>query len=173
MKYQHQIVLKPGSLAEGVSPILLAPIIVTDDVDNLEVIEETIDEDEDPEDVPTEDLWTTALAQDTFEAEILTLLDQGAQHSKKIPLAECSNVDGHLYFRNRRYVPDFEPLHTRLIRVNHDTLAAGHPGRGKTFGLVTRQFWWPKMFRTIKKYVRNCRSCYRAKARRHAYQGWL
>ena len=141
-------------------PVILAPIIVHDPPE-----EATDDE------IPFDRLWETALADDTFEAEILSLLKRGVRHSKKIPLVECSKRDGHLYFRDRRYVPDSEELQNKLLLLNHDVPAAGHPDKGKTYELISKNYYWPNMSRKIKRYVRNCHDCVRAKAQLHAYQG--
>ena len=160
LRYQNQVVLKPHNLAPE---IRLRPIVETrTPTPSFDSDEPSLDE-----------LWEAGLAVDTFETEILTLLRRGVRHSRKIPLAECSERNEHLYFRDRRYVPDSDALKARLIRECHDTPAAGHPGRGKTYQLVSRVFWWPNMFRTVKRYVRNCHSCFRAKSQPHAYQGWL
>ena len=66
LKYQHQVVLKPENLGPGVRPVLLAPMIIRDPP------EEVVDDE-----TPLDRLWETALAEDTFEAEILSLLERG------------------------------------------------------------------------------------------------
>ena len=114
------MVLKAKNLVEGVAPkttelrhklepILLAPTVIRDLPEDVEPVEEE-DLNADPNDTPLEDLWQQALENDEFEQEILGLLRNGVRFSKKIPLAECTEHNGHLYFRYRRYVPDSEVL---------------------------------------------------------------
>ena len=180
VKYQNQTVLKahnltpevipekfnieimnPGSDLNISKPLHLNPIN-TPDPDG--------DEDDSP---PLEELWNTAREHDQFEVEILNLLQQGIRRSRKIPLAECEDKNGKLYFRDRRYVLDYDPLRLRLIDECHRKIHAGHPGRTKTYALLSRHFWWPRMYDSVKRYVRNCHGCSRNKASRDTYQGWL
>jgi hypothetical protein len=53
--------------------------------------------------------------------------------------------NGIITFRERLYVPRNAPLREQIIRVNHDSTSAGHPGRYKTAELVTRNYWWPRV----------------------------
>ena len=45
---------------------------------------------------------------------------QGIPHSKEISLLECQLRDGHLYFRDRLYVPENE-LRLLLLKSTHDS----------------------------------------------------
>ena len=40
--------------------------------------------------------------------------------------------------------------------MHHDLPSAGHPGRWKTYELVSRNYWWPEMTIFVKKYVIGC-----------------
>jgi hypothetical protein len=53
-----------------------------------------------------------------------------------------------------------------VIRDHHDTAAAGHPGRDKTYELVSRHYFWPGMRGDIERYVAGCDRCQRTKAKR-------
>ncbi len=48
-----------------------------------------------------------------------------------------------------------------IIAQFHDHVTAGHPGIKKTKELVLREYWWPKMKKTIKAYVKGCEVCQR------------
>ncbi|KAH0603597.1 uncharacterized protein H6S33_007256, partial [Morchella sextelata] len=61
------------------------------------------------------------------------------------------------------YVPDYDPLKLRILQLYHDAASAGHPGREKTFELVSRDYYWPLMRNYIARYVRNCHTCQRSK----------
>ena len=47
--------------------------------------------------------------------EILTCLQQGAQHQRKITLADCVDDSGHLTYRNCLYVSEHQPLRLHLM----------------------------------------------------------
>ncbi|KAG3231558.1 hypothetical protein PI124_g23345 [Phytophthora idaei] len=43
----------------------------------------------------------------------------------------------------------------------HDAPTAGHPGREKTYVLLTRDFYWNHQYKWVRKYVRACEVCQR------------
>ncbi|KAG3127041.1 hypothetical protein PI126_g22047 [Phytophthora idaei] len=45
----------------------------------------------------------------------------------------------------------------------HDTPTAGHPGREKTYVLLTRDFYWNHQYKWVRKYVRACEVCQRVR----------
>ena len=49
--------------------------------------------------------------------------------------------------------------------------AAGHPGRERTFELLTGKYFWPSMRKDVERFVANCHICRRTKPRRHAFHG--
>ena len=105
----EEVAPKTTELGHELEPILLAPTVMRDLPEDVEPIEEE-DLNVNPNNTPLEDLWQQALENDEFEQEILGLLRNGVRFSKKIPLAECTEHDGYLYFRYKRYVPDLEVL---------------------------------------------------------------
>ena len=56
------------------------------------------------------------------------------------------------------------PLREALLRECHDSPYMGHRGTNKTYLAMRKLFYWPKMARSIDKYVRSCKACNRAKA---------
>lgn len=62
----------------------------------------------------------------------------------------------------RLYVP-YE-LIPKLLNSNHDVPSAGHLGIEKTFERLSRLYYWPKMYETVREYVGNCHPCKSAKA---------
>ena len=115
---------------------------------------------EDQEPRSTLELWDAGYEADTWEQEILNLLRApGTQHSRDVSLTECTEVNGHLYYRGRRFVPDYAPLRKRLIYLHHDIVASGHKGRERTHEVLSRTYWWDGMMRDVAKYVRNCHLC--------------
>ena len=143
LEYQFQTVLKRQNLDPEilVNPICLCPMHIVEDEDER----------------PTLELWQVGYDSDPFEKKILALLRApGTQRSKEVSLTECTEVDEHLYYRERRYVPDFAPLRKRLLMLHHDILASGHKGRERTYEALARTYWWPDMVADIARYVRNC-----------------
>jgi hypothetical protein len=49
--------------------------------------------------------------------------------------------NGLITFRERVYVPIHAKLREDIIRENHDSTFAGHPGRYKTAELITHNYW--------------------------------
>ncbi|KAI0996391.1 hypothetical protein K3495_g11789 [Podosphaera aphanis] len=61
----------------------------------------------------------------------------------KVSLAECGiDARGALVFRNRTWIPNFEPLQTSLIQKSHDSHVTGHPGRDSTLAILNRSFFF-------------------------------
>jgi len=92
---------------------------------------------------------------------------------KEITVAECSEQDGQLFYRGKQYVPEDPELQLRLIQDYHDTPLAGHPGRSKTFDLLSRRYYWKTMRKQVDRYVRSCAECQKSRTSRHASFGVL
>ena len=110
---------------------------------------------------------------DRFPERILRLLGDNILHCKEISLADCKEKNGRLVYRDCIYVPDHMPLQLRLLQNHHDPPAIGHPGRTKTFELLSRQYYWPAMSKDVDRFVRNCNVCRRMKTTHHAPYGVL
>ncbi|OWY99387.1 LOW QUALITY PROTEIN: reverse transcriptase [Phytophthora megakarya] len=59
----------------------------------------------------------------------------------------------------RMVVPNDEDLRARIIREYHDAPTSGHLGREKTFAAVARDFFWPHLYKWVRKWVRTCETC--------------
>ncbi len=70
-------------------------------------------------------------------------------------------------------VPNVRQIREHIIAENHDTPLSGHPGRNKTIDLVSRNFWWPSLYKDIREYVANCEICQKAKSRNQTPPGHL
>ena len=120
----------------------------------------------------------TALTTDELAIEIAKALDTGEKqltrrHSWSVPLGECIVKNGLVYVYGLLYVPDNKNLNREILHAHHDHPAAGHPGRAATYELVSRNYWWPGMRKTIARYLANCDTCARIKPVRHAPYGLL
>jgi hypothetical protein len=85
-----------------------------------------------------------ASKRDSPVGRVLDVVRQGTL-MREIMVAECSEDNGQLYYRGKRYVPEDSELQLRLIKEHHDTPLAGNPGWSKTFDLLSRQHSWKTM----------------------------
>jgi transposase InsO family protein len=126
-----------------------------------------------------ENLWQEAMKGDRqLQLATQAVLDQERRFplslGVKCSIAECSvNDEGQLLYRGRKWVPNEEPLRTRIIEEIHNSLLTGHPGREITYRMVARDFFWPGMSDNIRRFVRNCDVCGRTKPWREGAQGLL
>jgi hypothetical protein len=126
-----------------------------------------------------DNLWATAADQDDQYQEARQAVLNGARRfppdlQLKVSIAECSVDDSrYLLYRDRRWVPSYEPLRTGLIDGVHSPPVAGHPGRQITYQTVSRDYFWPGMSNDIRRFIRNCNVCGRTKPWRDGLQGLL
>jgi hypothetical protein len=78
-------------------------------------------------------------------------------------LEEWNQENGLILHRGKIYVPKDKQLRNDIIQQYHDLLAAGHPGRHKTLELVTRNYWWPGITKSVNKYISSCITCLKNK----------
>ena len=71
----------------------------------------------------------------------LKLLRDGARRSKTVTLSDCEDREGRLYYRNKLVIPDSDELKIKILRTVYNSLAGGHPGRGKTLKLIQREYY--------------------------------
>ena len=81
--------------------------------------------------------------------------------------------DGMLKRNGKVVVPNQNNLRQRVIRECHDSPCAGHPGVEKTYDLVKRDFFWPRMKNHIHEYVARCFACQVSKPERVRPPGLL
>ena len=81
------------------------------------------------------------------------------------------NNEKFLLYDNLIYVPC--NLRTRVLELHHDSITAGHFGVNKTIELISRNFWWPKFSYDVKKFIKSCEVCSKAKIPRHKPYGLL
>ena len=125
------------------------------------------------EDVDLNELFIQGYEQDPLPSEVLRALRTGARQSKYLSLAHCAEINNRLYVTGRCYVPDYAPLQLRLLEIHHDRPTAGHPGAGGTYRLLHRGYYWPRMQKYVRQYVKNCVTCRTCKTSRHAKAGYL
>ena len=63
----------------------------------------------------------------------------------------------------RVLVPDIDDLKHQLVYEYHNTPVGGHLGREKTYLNLSRDFYWNRMYKWVRKHVRTCEICQRVK----------
>jgi hypothetical protein len=61
----------------------------------------------------------------------------------------------------------------KWIQECHNSPVVGHPGRVKTYSLLSRSHSWNQMRKEVDRYVRNCHTCQRSKATHGKNHGLL
>lgn len=111
---------------------------------------------------------------DTMGQSILRAIRDKLPRHPHVDLGLCKiNDEGLLEVNGLVYIPGDMELQGRIISSRHSHPAAGHPGQAATFELISRDFWWPGMRKSIARYIRNCETCQRIKPVRHAPYGYL
>ena len=72
---------------------------------------------------------------------------------------EWREVDSVIYKERKVYIPKDDKLREEIIRLHHDTPVRGHGGQQKMVELVTRNFWWPRVTKEMKQYVKEYDAC--------------
>jgi transposase InsO family protein len=66
-------------------------------------------------------------------------------------------------------VPDYDELKIKLLRHIHDSPVGGYPGRSRTLDLLSRHYYWLKMYEHVRRFVSSYYTCSRLKSWRTAY----
>lgn len=129
--------------------------------------------------------WDAALEHDTDYPRLVKAVRDGARafppdirtaegKQLSVSIAECElDEHGLLRFRDNIWIPEWEPLRTGLIQNTHDSFLTGHPGRDATIALLSRSYFWPGLYRMVRRFVRNCDVCGRKTVWRHRKKGLL
>ena len=124
-------------------------------------------------------LWTTAIEKDeNFEKIRRTVAERARKFPKELGLhvsiAECDIDDlERLRYRERVWIPAYEPLRTGLIQQVHDSALTGHPGRDTTLATISRRFFWPGISQDVRRFCNNCDVCGRTTVWRDKRWGLL
>ncbi|GMF38980.1 unnamed protein product [Phytophthora fragariaefolia] len=65
----------------------------------------------------------------------------------------------------RLVLPNIQEIHDGLLHEYHGAKCYGHPGVERTLHHVEKDYYWGKMEKTIRLYVRSCKVCQRIKGR--------
>jgi hypothetical protein len=76
-------------------------------------------------------------------------------------------LDDNLLFFDGALVIPSKDLQSQVLATRHDSPIGGDFGIAKTFELISRDFFWPGIRRSIRAYICSCDACLRAKATRN------
>ena len=75
--------------------------------------------------------------------------------------------DGYLIYtageQPRFCIPHDAKIRLKILQELHDTPISGHLGFDKTYELLSRSFYWPKMDTTVRRFIASCDACQRNK----------
>jgi transposase InsO family protein len=162
--HQHQTILRPENVSPGMAPISLHQNTVVPETHEEPSLEELITKAYERDPIPSRVIEALRKQERRLPQDLTRL---------KLSLADCTEQDGRLLVRHRLYVPEDDELRLRLLQLCHDNVAAGHPGKAKTHELLSRDYFWPRMVETVRRYIRNCHTCSQSKTSRLQYQGLL
>jgi hypothetical protein len=107
-----------------------------------------------------------ATEEDTWATNIKKELQEWPRYPNRDDLDHFEQQDGLLLRNNLIYVPE-GPIRLKILRECHDNTLAGHFGMVRTHELVSRNYWWPKMNRLLREYVKSYDTCAWSKAPKH------
>ena len=117
-------------------------------------------------------IWA-AYSENERTQKILNALNTNQRTLKNFLLSETKLIDGRIYFKNRMFVPNVGQLRFRFIQKSHDDPVAGHPGKTKTYEILSRYYYLPGIIDDVKRFVKNCYGCRKNKPSRNKYLGAL
>jgi len=98
----------------------------------------------------------------TYDTEVSQALEsvlRNGPRSVTKGLEDWNLEDGLILYRGHIYVPKDDDLRKDIVKQYHETIATGHPGRWKTYELLSREFWWPGMSQFVHRFVDGCATC--------------
>ena len=116
-------------------------------------------------------IWA-AYSEDEKTQKILNALNTN-QRILIFLISETKLIDRRIYFKNKMFVPNVGQLRFRFIQKFHDDPAAGHPGKTKTYEILSRYYYWPGIIDDVKRFVKNCYGCKKSKTSKNKYHGAL
>ena len=79
--------------------------------------------------------------------------------------------DGMIFCNQQLYIPNDTSIKSQLLHEAHDVPVSGHVGITRTIDLLTRLYYWPKLYDDVKEYVTTCLQCQSNKARNAVQAG--
>ena len=158
-----------------VTLILMNMRIIKLNVDDVksQLNQREIDFEKDLIDIFTQTLWEQVETNNKFAFQILETFRNETRHHSKISFVECEKRNHSLYFRDKKYVFNFDRFRLRIIQCAHDNIIEKYSKKVKCYELVNRVYWWFNIYKYVQRFVRNCHICSRFKFFRQRIQKWL
>ncbi|UYV83886.1 hypothetical protein LAZ67_X000509, partial [Cordylochernes scorpioides] len=164
-EYDVSIVYKTGRMHKDADCLSINPIENTEKVFN--------------DDIPTLFLLSDISKEQEKDPYITGIIKEISQPSPAKKDNKFQVVNGILYRKN--YDPTGLPLllviprHLRMEILGdlHDAPTAGHLSFAKTYDRIRRRFFWPGMYRRVRKYVGHCQDYQRRKSVPQLPPGYL
>jgi len=110
-----------------------------------------------------------AQQEDQEVQSVIQALREDKSTHPTVQLTQCQIREDLLYYRDRLYIPDDDELKAEVLRLCHEDPAAGHPGRAKTYELISREYYWKGLSTAVRRWVKNCTICRRTKSTRRGH----
>ncbi|KAG2981560.1 hypothetical protein PC123_g25163 [Phytophthora cactorum] len=149
-EYDFQVEYKPGMLNVVADALSRRPDYAVKTADANRIGVESVS-------APSSSLIDDVKAAYASDADAKQLLSCASAPSDE---ARRNAVDDDVI---RIVVPNDYDLRMRIMYEYHDAPTAGHPGREKTYVLLTRDFYWNHQYKWVRKYIRACEVCQRVK----------
>ena len=99
--------------------------------------------------------------------QVFRLVQEGGSSEKEKEFIQNYQIGNDcLYYRQQLYVPNDPELRKQILFEGHDSMSTGHPGYVRTLNAIRKSYFWPGMKRDVLRYVKECLSCQRIKAKR-------
>ena len=66
---------------------------------------------------------------------------------------EIVYMDGQIYISNNKKIWKW------ILQENHNLVNIEYPGQQRMLNLIKRNYWWPEIWKNIKKHVSRCQKC--------------
>ncbi|KAG2960384.1 hypothetical protein PC119_g26399 [Phytophthora cactorum] len=152
-EYDFRAEYKPGRLNIVVDALSRRPDYAVKTADANRIGVESVS-------APSSSLIGDVKAAYASDADAKQLLSYASAPSDEARLLLYSAVDDDVI---RIVVPNDYDLRMRIMYEYYDAPTAGHPGREKTYVLLTRDFYWNHQYKWVRKYVRACEVYQRVK----------
>ncbi|KAL2890638.1 Retrotransposable element Tf2 155 kDa protein type 1 [Ceratocystis lukuohia] len=127
------------------------------------------------------ELWTEAHAKDETYTEIhraltekLSQWPETIRPKLRVNVSDCSlDENSMIRFKNKPWVPEYEPLRTAILQNIHDPPTLLHPGKNVMQVELAREFFWPRYVEDIRCFCRNCQVCGSTNTRRDSKETTL
>ena len=86
-------------------------------------------------------------------------------------LLTYSNIPNSI--NDERIVVPKGEIRKKLLHDYHDTPISGHLGYHRTYELIHRHFYWPRMYQEINNYCKRCTKCQQNKTSSQQQMGYL